>query len=161
MADDEDIKRLRPVFQMLDKNQQGFLTLDDLKLQMMDYNETQHSAEKIFKAVDTDCKGRIDFQDFLWAASDIEKVLSPENLRIAFNMFAGMNKSGQNAQFITKEQMIDFFDAQSEIIDVRHSSLTLDDQGWTQFFSDAKPAEADKMTYLEFSTYMTNQFESQ
>ena len=94
MADDEDIKRLRPVFQMLDKNQQGFLTLDDLKLQMMDYNETQHSAEKIFKAVDTDCKGRIDFQDFLWAASDIEKVLSPENLRIAFNMFAGMNKSG-------------------------------------------------------------------
>ena len=75
---------------MLDTKNEGFLTLEELTKHMRDYDsQSDHDAEKIFKALDSDQKGKIYFQDFLWAAMDIEKVLTPENLLHAFNTFAG------------------------------------------------------------------------
>ena len=95
---------------MLDTSNDGFLTLDELTKHMKDYDsQSDHDAEKIFKALDSDNKGKIDFQDFLWAAMDIEKVLTPENLLNAFNIFAGEGQRG-NAEFLTKENLEDFFD---------------------------------------------------
>ena len=95
---------------MLDTKNEGFLTLEDLTNHMRDYDsQSDHNAEKIFKALDSDQKGKIDFQDFLWAAMDIEKVLTPENLLWAFNQFAGEVHRG-TAEFLTKDDLTDFFD---------------------------------------------------
>ena len=84
----------------------------ELKEQMLDFDGySEDKAMLVFRALDSDQKGKLDFQDFLWAAMDIEKVLTPENIQIAFNIFAGIEQRGRNADFLTKDNLIDFFDA--------------------------------------------------
>ena len=61
MTEEEDIQKIRLVFQKLDRNNDGYLTLPTLKELMRDYGETDLAVEKIFKAIDTECKGKIDF----------------------------------------------------------------------------------------------------
>ena len=126
---------------------------------MRDYDsQSDHDAEKIFKALDSDQKGKIYFQDFLWAAMDIEKVLTPENLLHAFNTFAG-EEHKQIAEFLTKDNLTDFFDVSSDFIDIRRSSNILQNRTWDEFFTAANPAQPDRMTYVEFSGYLINQIE--
>ena len=105
--------------------------MENLTDEINNHGETQLDAEKIFKSIDRNGSGRIDFLDFQWAAIDIETVLTPEKLKCAFEIFANRQK---NAAFITKDQMIEFFDADSEIVDIRRSSAIIQDSGWDLFF---------------------------
>ena len=105
MAEEDDIKSLSIVFQSLDKLNNGYITLETLEDAMQDYGETQFDAARIFKAIDTNCTGKIDFQDFQWAAIDIEKVLTPEKLQKAFKNF-DKRKNGH----VCKEDMMEIFE---------------------------------------------------
>ena len=86
----KETRLLREVFRTLDKNGDGKLSLDELashySLTMGD-EEAIKEAKKIMKEVDTNNNGFIDYTEFLRASIDSRKILSNENLKIAFKMF--------------------------------------------------------------------------
>ena len=92
----EDIAELKDVFLSFDKNGDGKLTKDEL-LQGMSRvtNESSiiESLDDLMKTIDTDNNGYIEFEEFVRASIDKEKLLTEKNLKIAFDIF-DKDKSG-------------------------------------------------------------------
>ena len=71
MADKEDEKRITKAFNILDRNTDGVLTIDELR--SMEKSVAGHLGfnmdwEQMFQGLDLDGDGRIDFSEFFAAA---------------------------------------------------------------------------------------------
>jgi calcium-dependent protein kinase len=91
IPDNEEIKELTKLFKLLDENGDGKITKEELrtglkKLVNEESNE-KSSVDEIFFIVDTDRSGFIDFQEFLRACVNKEKLLTEGNLKFAFHYF--------------------------------------------------------------------------
>jgi calcium-dependent protein kinase len=85
-----DTKDLREVFRNMDKNGDGKLSKDELMeeyLKIMGESEAKEEVDRIMKEVDSDNNGFIDYSEFLKGSLDSSKVLSIQNLKLAFQMF--------------------------------------------------------------------------
>jgi calcium-dependent protein kinase len=85
---ESDIKSLKEIFNSIDKNQDGTLTLEEIKAGVSELkNGNNINIEEIFKSIDTDGSGVINYTEFLAAGIDQNVYLKEERLYEAFKMF--------------------------------------------------------------------------
>ena len=92
----EDIAELKDVFLSFDKNGDGRLTKDELLKGMSRVTTDSNiieSLDELMKTIDSDNNGYIEFEEFVRASIDKEKLLTEKNLKIAFDIF-DKDKSG-------------------------------------------------------------------
>jgi calcium-dependent protein kinase len=85
-----EISNLRRIFRMLDKDNDGRISKNELKDAFRDLLGTvlaDIELESIFKAIDHDNNGFIEYEEFLRATIDKNLLLSESNLRMSFNLF--------------------------------------------------------------------------
>ena len=78
------------VFKAFDKNGDGKLSMEEVKSGYMDHYGrvmSDEDVEMMFKAVDSDNSGFIDYSEFVVATMNAKALTTNEKLRAAFNMF--------------------------------------------------------------------------
>ncbi len=84
---DSEIKILRDIFITLDNNQDGTLTVDEIKEGVSKLKDVKLDVEEIFSSIDTDGSGVINYTEFLAATIDQKVYLKEERLYEAFKAF--------------------------------------------------------------------------
>jgi len=84
---DDEIKNLREIFSFLDKNQDGTLTLEEIREGLSTLKNVNFDIENVFKSIDTDGSGVINYTEFLAATIDKNIYLKEERLYEAFKNF--------------------------------------------------------------------------
>jgi len=83
-----EIEELNKNFQEIDDNNDGKLTLEEIKLAMSkNKNINIENIEEIFKSIDTDGSGCIEYTEFISASLDKSLYLQKEKLKDAFSLF--------------------------------------------------------------------------
>jgi len=85
-ASHDDIKELKELFNALDVNGDGSLTLDELA-KGLEGKENGDNLLKLLKAADTDDSGEINYTEFLAATIDESLFMRDDYLLTVFNMF--------------------------------------------------------------------------
>ena len=85
---DADVQNLKDIFNTLDLNKDGTLTLDEMKegIEKLKKDNIDIDIEGIFKSIDTDHSWKIDYTEFLAASMDQKLYLREERLSEAFQM---------------------------------------------------------------------------
>jgi calcium-dependent protein kinase len=90
LAKREDIIEQRNTFLALDHNRDGRLTKDEIIValqQIMTLDEANYEIDKIMSNLDQDQNGFIEYEEFLRASYNMQKLLTEENLFQAFCLF--------------------------------------------------------------------------
>ena len=90
LADKDDMIDLQKAFKVLDQDNDGVLSKDELLQAYVQYfgPETASSIiESIFGKADIDGSGEIDYSEWIVATIDKNKLLTEEKLRAAFSLF--------------------------------------------------------------------------
>ena len=83
-----EIEELNKNFQEIDDNNDGKLTLEEIKMAVnKNKNINIDHIEEIFKSIDTDGSGSIEYTEFISASLDKSLYLKKEKLREAFSLF--------------------------------------------------------------------------
>ncbi len=115
-----EINELNKNFQNIDDNNDGKLTLEEIKTVVSKKkNFNLEQIEEIFKSIDTDGSGCIEYTEFISACMDKSLYLNKEKLKEAFNLFdvdhngkisneeiakvLGMNKKSREISAIIKK----------------------------------------------------------
>ena len=85
---DANVQNLKDIFNTLDLNKDGTLTLDEMKegIEKLKKDNIDIDIEGISKSIDTDHSGKIDYTEFLAASIDQKLYLREERLSEAFQM---------------------------------------------------------------------------
>ena len=106
----EEKDELLKTFKKLDLDHDGQLTPEELIIgytAMMGEEEAKKEVNRIFKAIDVNNTGAIDFSEFLLATMNHKKLLSEERLTQVFKIF-----DQDNSGSISKQEIKDFFSMQ-------------------------------------------------
>lgn len=99
---DSDIKSLIEVFEEIDTNKNGTITLDEMKNGISKLNlESDLDVLELFNSIDTDKSGEISYTEFIAASMDQKLYMKEERLFEAFKMF-DKDSSGK----ISKDELI-------------------------------------------------------
>lgn len=108
LATSDELKEYIAMFRRLDKSNDGFISLDEMKAGL---KETQIMGaleddewDQILTSMDTNGDGQVDFNEFLAATYDRKKLVSQKNIKAVFDMFDA-DKSGT----ITMNEMMSIF----------------------------------------------------
>lgn len=85
-ASPDDIRELKDLFKSLDKNGDGSLTMEELRVGLKG-KENGDALLHIMKSADTDNSGEINYTEFIAATMDAQVFMREDYLRTAFNMF--------------------------------------------------------------------------
>jgi calcium-dependent protein kinase len=100
---EDEVKKLKENFQKIDTNGDGMLSLDEVKKAICQNSNSGISlsnVEQIFKSIDTDNSGSIDYTEFIAASLDKNVYLQENKLYEAFKLF-DVDGSGK----ISKEEI--------------------------------------------------------
>lgn len=91
---DDEIKSLKDIFNTLDKNKDGTLTLEEIRegiyrinLAVSKLSDKSLDIEEMFKSIDTDKSGVINYTEFIASTIDQNIYLKEEKLYEAFKTF--------------------------------------------------------------------------
>lgn len=110
----EEVDKIRKVFKLLDSNNNGMLTKNDLisGFKKSKINMNQEELDNFLKKIDGNNNGMIEFEEFIRICSDKKRLYSEENLKIAFETL-----DHDNDGFITKEEMKKIFFEKCDLSD--------------------------------------------
>lgn len=98
---EDDIKNLKETFALLDKNQDGTLTISEIQTGMKNHQiELPEDFIETLKSVDTDGSGQIDYTEFIAASLTKQQYSRKEMIWAAFRKF---DKDGDGQ--ITKQEL--------------------------------------------------------
>ncbi len=101
---DIDFKLLREAFRFLDTENLGMLSIAEVKQAFKNSNIPSDDVEKIFKSLDTNGDGMINYTEFLAATVDKKKALTMQNLQFAFHHF-----DADGSGYITEQDLTEVF----------------------------------------------------
>ena len=99
-----DFKTLREAFRVLDTENLGMLSMQEVKQAFKDASIKPEDVEHIFRTLDTNGDGLINYSEFLAATVDRKKALTMQNLQFAFHHF-----DVDNSGFITEQDLAEVF----------------------------------------------------
>ena len=108
----DEEKRLREVFRYIDKEGKNFLTKKsiDNRLKENGYLVPNEKLDHIFKCLDNDSNGTIEYQEFLTGVCDKESLFSNSNLKSAFDCideeFKGFLTANDIKKFIFQQNVV-------------------------------------------------------
>lgn len=108
----EEKDELLKTFKALDLDHDGQLTHDELMIgysKLMGEDEAKKEVDRIFKTIDVNGTGAIDFTEFLLATVNHKKLLSQERMTQVFKMF---DKDGSGT--ISRDEVKEFFSMSEE-----------------------------------------------
>ena len=91
---EDEIKKIKECFQRIDVDNDGKLSLEEMKKVFLKDDLKIEFNEEIFKQIDTDSSGTIEYIEFISACIEKNIYLNEERLREAFNLFDS-DKSGK------------------------------------------------------------------
>lgn len=131
---------LKNAFRELDTDNSGTLSMTEIKSAMMEMKIPQAELELIFKNVDFNQDGEINYSEFLAVTVDRRKALQHANLIFAFHHF-----DSDNSGFITSENLRECF---------RREGKHLSDEEIKIMMNEVKHAQDDKISLQEFESCM-------
>ena len=133
------------MFKKLDKNQDGKLQYAELIEGYGEYYDVEDQegvkaeVDRIFKLVDTDNSGEIDFSEFITATVNRGELLQEEKLRAAFNIY---DKDGGGTISV------------DEIKEVLGMGRDISDDVWNQIVNEVDENGDGEVSFEEFSQMM-------
>ncbi|KAH6797519.1 calmodulin-domain protein kinase cdpk isoform 2 [Perilla frutescens var. hirtella] len=99
---EEEIAGLKEMFKMIDTDNSGYITLEELKagLERVGANLNESEIYELMKAADVDNSGTIDYGEFIAATLHLNKIEKEDHL---FKAFAYFDKDGSG--FITQDEL--------------------------------------------------------
>jgi calcium-dependent protein kinase len=144
MGDKEEIATIAEAFRALDADGDGAISLKELTKgyrKRMNTAKAKETAENVYKTIDFNNSGAINYSEFLLASINTEKLLSSANLRIVFDSF-DKDKSGQiSASELRELLMVDGAEQMEEL--------------WQQLISMTDSSGDGELDFDEFEDLMT------
>ena len=84
---EDEIKKIKEVFQSIDADNDGKLSLEEMKKALSSGEIKYDFNEEIFKQIDTDNSGNIEYTEFISACIEKNIYLNEEKLKEAFKLF--------------------------------------------------------------------------
>lgn len=138
----EDMKEMREVFLKFDLNGDGRLTKDELLKglsNVMTPNEAMAEVNRMMQIIDVDGNGFIEYEEFLRATMNRNKLLTDENLRVVFDKI-DKDKSGK----ISPDELKGVFGKESNI----------SNEVWNQIVNEIDDNGDGEISYEEFKEMM-------
>ena len=89
---ENEIKKIKDIFQSIDINNDGKLSLEEIKKAVGKADGLKaENVEEIFKSIDTDNSGNIEYTEFISASIEKNLYLNKEKLKDAFKLFDADN----------------------------------------------------------------------
>ena len=139
----EDTDHLRAVFIHFDDNGDGRLTRDELVKglnMVLPLDESEKEVNRVMKIIDVDGNGFIEFEEFLRAGLDKEKILTEDNLKTAFMLF---DINTRNKVSPTELKQV-----------LGNGSDNIDDHVWKELVNDIDLNKDGEISFDEFTTMM-------
>ena len=128
---EEEVKNLKATFQSIDENGDGMLSLEELKNAVAKADKIDFgNVEEIFKAIDTDNSGVIDYTEFIAASLEKKTYLQETKLKDAFKLF---DKDGSGK--VSKKEITSILNCEkdSDYIDKLFEKYDLNKDGEIDF----------------------------
>ena len=138
----EDLEEMRKAFTEFDSNGDGKLTKDELingLLKVKTPTEAKAEVERIMSMIDNDNNGFIEYEEFLSASLNKEKLLTDENLLQVFQLF-DKDSSGK----VTA----------NEIKVILSGDAVVSDEVWNKIMNDIDCNGDGEMSFKEFKDMM-------
>jgi calcium-dependent protein kinase len=148
MTKKEDLEEMRKAFMEFDENGDGRLTKEELIKglnKVMTPSEAKKEVERMMELVDTDNNGYIEYEEFIRATINKEKLLTEGNMQAAFNMF-DKDKSGK----ITMD----------ELKEILGKGANISENVWKQIVLEVDSNGDGEVSYKEFKEMMFKILES-
>ena len=91
LSHSNDLRDLNKMFVQWDTSQDGYLSYEELSQNMTQitghFGMNEPDVLKLMKAADTNGDGSVDYQEFVTAAFNKEKLINEKNLKAIFKMF--------------------------------------------------------------------------
>ena len=84
---ENEIKEIKEIFQSIDTDNDGKITLEEMKKAISKGDINIKFDEDIFKKIDTDNSGNIEYTEFISASIEKNVYMNEQKLRDAFNLF--------------------------------------------------------------------------
>lgn len=149
MLKKEETEEFRKIFLEFDANGDGRLTKEELILglsKVMTPEEAKNEVDKVMSLIDVDGNGFIEYEEFLRAAMNKERILTEDNLKTVFNLF-DKDHSGKISI--------------AEIRNVLGGDVQIPDEIWTEIVCEIDKNGDGEISFKEFKEMMNKLVDNQ